>query len=154
MNRRGFLGAMLAAASAPTIVKAENLMKIIVPPEKKLIVGRGLTQSMQILDESPFAGYIDEVRITRGIPSPTFMRKLRNNSISGARVPADWAERDRMLQNGQVFRGRYEGKFVEPTQPFPDKIDWDKVSGKPKEFPFQAHPHDPYWTNVQLLIRA
>lgn len=30
MNRRNFLGAMLAAASAPAFVKAENLMKIVV----------------------------------------------------------------------------------------------------------------------------
>jgi hypothetical protein len=37
MNRRGFLGAMLAAASAPAIVKAENLMKIMVPKEKKIL---------------------------------------------------------------------------------------------------------------------
>ena len=36
MDRRGFLGVMLAAASAPAIVKAENLMKIVVP--KKEIV--------------------------------------------------------------------------------------------------------------------
>lgn len=36
MNRRGFLGAMLGAMAAPAIVKAENLMKIVVP--KKEIV--------------------------------------------------------------------------------------------------------------------
>ena len=50
ISRRGFLGAMLAAASAPAVVKAENLMKIFVPPEKKIItapiievfIGRGL----------------------------------------------------------------------------------------------------------------
>lgn len=37
MNRRNFLGAMLAAASAPAVVKAENLMKIFVPPERKIL---------------------------------------------------------------------------------------------------------------------
>lgn len=31
MNRRGFLGGIIAAASAPAIVKADSLMKIIVP---------------------------------------------------------------------------------------------------------------------------
>lgn len=38
MNRRGFLKAMLAAAAAPAIVRAESLMKIYVPPEPKLFV--------------------------------------------------------------------------------------------------------------------
>jgi hypothetical protein len=38
MDRRGFLGAMLAAASAPAIVRAESLMKIAVPKEKKLLL--------------------------------------------------------------------------------------------------------------------
>ena len=32
-NRRGFLGAMFAAAAAPAIVRAESLMKIYVPPQ-------------------------------------------------------------------------------------------------------------------------
>ncbi len=38
MNRRGFLGAILAAAAAPAIVKAESLMKIWVPPEPKILL--------------------------------------------------------------------------------------------------------------------
>ena len=33
-NRRGFFGAMLAAAAAPAIVRAESLMKIYVPPQE------------------------------------------------------------------------------------------------------------------------
>ena len=33
-NRRGFLGAMFAAAAAPAIVRAESLMKIYVPPQE------------------------------------------------------------------------------------------------------------------------
>ncbi len=37
MNRRGFLGAMLGLAAAPAIVKAENIMKIWVPPEPSII---------------------------------------------------------------------------------------------------------------------
>lgn len=39
MNRRGFLAGILAAGAAPAIVKAESLMKIIVPPEKKILIG-------------------------------------------------------------------------------------------------------------------
>ena len=33
-DRRGFLGAMFAAAAAPAIVRAESLMKIYVPPQE------------------------------------------------------------------------------------------------------------------------
>jgi len=36
-DRRGFLGAMLAAAMAPAIVRAESLMKIYVPPQEILL---------------------------------------------------------------------------------------------------------------------
>lgn len=36
VTRRGFLGMMLGAAAAPAIVKAENLMKIVVP-KKELV---------------------------------------------------------------------------------------------------------------------
>lgn len=39
MNRRQFLQAMLAAGAAPAIVKAENLMKIWVPPAPKVVAG-------------------------------------------------------------------------------------------------------------------
>jgi hypothetical protein len=39
MNRRNFLGAILAAGSAPAIVKAESLMKIFVPKQELQIVG-------------------------------------------------------------------------------------------------------------------
>lgn len=37
MNRRGFLTAMLAAGAAPAVCKAENLMKIFVPPAPKVL---------------------------------------------------------------------------------------------------------------------
>lgn len=37
MNRRGFLGSILALAAAPAIVRAESLMKIVVP-EQKIVV--------------------------------------------------------------------------------------------------------------------
>lgn len=37
VTRRGFLGFMVGAVSAPAIAKAENLMKIFVPPEKKIV---------------------------------------------------------------------------------------------------------------------
>ena len=37
MDRRGFLKSMLAAAAAPAIVKAENLMKLYVPPQEIVV---------------------------------------------------------------------------------------------------------------------
>lgn len=36
-TRRGFLGAILAAAAAPAIVRTESLMKIWVPPAPKIL---------------------------------------------------------------------------------------------------------------------
>ncbi len=42
MNRRGFLSAILAAGAAPAIVRAESLMKIFVPPERKIIQPIGI----------------------------------------------------------------------------------------------------------------
>jgi hypothetical protein len=38
MTRRGFLGAMLAACAAPAIVRADNIMKVFVPPERGIIL--------------------------------------------------------------------------------------------------------------------
>jgi hypothetical protein len=38
MNRRGFLAAILAAASAPAIVQADSLMRIFVPPQEIVIL--------------------------------------------------------------------------------------------------------------------
>jgi len=40
-TRRSFLGAILAAAASPVIVRAESLMKVYVPPEPKLILPQG-----------------------------------------------------------------------------------------------------------------
>ena len=37
MNRRGFLAAMLGAAMAPAVVKAENIMKIWTPPTEIIL---------------------------------------------------------------------------------------------------------------------
>lgn len=42
VTRRNFLGLMLGAAAAPVIVRSESLMKIFVPPQKKIITGMGL----------------------------------------------------------------------------------------------------------------
>lgn len=52
MNRRNFLKSMIAVASAPAIVKAENIMKVWVPPEKKLIVGQSFADLVDELDEA------------------------------------------------------------------------------------------------------
>jgi len=39
MNRRNFLKSSVIIAVAPAIVKAENIMKIWVPSEKRIILG-------------------------------------------------------------------------------------------------------------------
>jgi hypothetical protein len=39
MKRRDFLKGMLAASCAPAIVKAENIMRIAVPPEPAIVIG-------------------------------------------------------------------------------------------------------------------
>lgn len=52
MNRRGFLGAILAAAVAPAIVRADALMRIvprattIIPAAEELVVMPGLYRGM------------------------------------------------------------------------------------------------------------
>jgi hypothetical protein len=45
MDRRGFLGVILAAAAAPAIVRADSLMRII-PMETKLIIEWDLGASL------------------------------------------------------------------------------------------------------------
>lgn len=38
MSRRGFLGAMMGAMAAPAIVRAESLMKIVVPKQPVILL--------------------------------------------------------------------------------------------------------------------
>jgi hypothetical protein len=52
MNRRGFMGAILAAATAPAIVKAMNLMPVKVLESGLLVPDVGLS-----LAEQPELGY-------------------------------------------------------------------------------------------------
>ena len=50
LSRRGFLGAVLAAAAAPAIVKSENLMRIVVPrPALLTLWGDGVHDDAQAL---------------------------------------------------------------------------------------------------------
>lgn len=37
MNRRGFLGTMLALGAAPAVVRAESLMRIVVPTTREVM---------------------------------------------------------------------------------------------------------------------
>lgn len=55
MNRRGFLGAILAAGVAPAIVRAESLMccsGIVLPSVKPLVYGGGLLSPEMIIRET------------------------------------------------------------------------------------------------------
>ena len=56
MNRRGFLGAMLAACAAPAIVRADSLMRII-PMDAPVV---GLTSGMVMMQEA-FGADIQEM---------------------------------------------------------------------------------------------
>lgn len=69
MNRRNFLQAMLAAAAAPAICRAENLMKIYVPPQK-------------IYSGTPadFLGFMDEFR---EVPEPLYDLGLNDFTVDG-----------------------------------------------------------------------
>jgi hypothetical protein len=87
ITRRGLLAGIFATATAPAIVKADSLMKIFVP-SKKIIVGRGLTSQINIIDEASFMSeefinfstkhhlkawkptdtYSETFNVTRGIP--------------------------------------------------------------------------------------
>jgi len=53
MDRRDFLKTILATATAPAIVKADNIMKIWTPPEKKIIYP-AIEEAFNI----PYGGYI------------------------------------------------------------------------------------------------
>jgi hypothetical protein len=68
MNRRGFLGAILAAASAPAIVRAESLMKIMVP--KKEII----TLSSEIILSYPIDDYDHDANDLQGLIFTTHKR--------------------------------------------------------------------------------
>lgn len=58
ISRRGFMKGILGLAAAPAICKAENLMKIFVPPQELIIpdqkLGRGMTTPIVHVDEAAF----------------------------------------------------------------------------------------------------
>jgi hypothetical protein len=74
MNRRGFLGVLAGVIAAPAIVKAENLMRIIVP--KREII---------MLDEFTFSIF-PKVNEDGYTVTQSFNKKLKNNAVSGARL--------------------------------------------------------------------
>lgn len=59
MDRRNFLGAMLAACSAPAIVRAESLMQIVVPKQELILPSSsGFSLSWPTAEDSvSLAGY-------------------------------------------------------------------------------------------------
>lgn len=61
MDRRGFLGAMLALGAAPAIVRADSLMRIVVPREAALILwGDGIHDDTVALQT-----FVDGGRVVR-----------------------------------------------------------------------------------------
>lgn len=58
MNRRGFLGSILALGAAPAIVRADSLMRIV-PRETTVLWGKGIA-SMVREDQAAFNGITRE----------------------------------------------------------------------------------------------
>ena len=52
MNRRSFLGAILAAGAAPAIVRADSLMRVVVRPDSGLITYGWVEVSQSIIIDS------------------------------------------------------------------------------------------------------
>ncbi len=72
MKRRGFLGACLLAFAAPAIVRAESLMKIVVPateiwvPSNELLTISMITsQALMILEKELQFGFLNTNPIVR-----------------------------------------------------------------------------------------
>lgn len=65
MNRRGFLGSILAAAAAPAIVRADSLMRIV-PAETSVLVWPIGGASNAVLASPTFTGAVTY----RGVPHP------------------------------------------------------------------------------------
>jgi hypothetical protein len=58
-SRRGFLGACLALAAAPAIVRADSLMRVV--PFDLVLVERGVTYRWLTYDEDPWAKAVKKV---------------------------------------------------------------------------------------------
>lgn len=84
MNRRGFIGSILAAAAAPAIVRADSLMKIVVPRETRMLrvlVDYGQSNFVDherfmfvsnLADVSGLPGFVPVCRYVRRVPVPLF----------------------------------------------------------------------------------
>lgn len=97
MNRRGFLGTILAAAVAPAIVRADSLMRIVPRDtlfmDADLLYGTGdFTIEMWLTADRML---IDELRITRGVARYEF-------PLMPQRVNDGWTHHVVQRRAGQV----------------------------------------------------
>lgn len=113
MNRRGFLGAMLGAAMAPAVVKAENIMKIWVPSQEIIVDPYGLDTPeytvagwmkpregqwmhvAQVMEAGAMVAYINGVRVPDNMPEVATFQKIM--------VPV--VKEKQLMLDGQVFDG-------------------------------------------------
>jgi hypothetical protein len=73
MDRRGFLNAILAAAAAPAIVKAANIMPVFARRESGLLVPESGLLVPEVFSSSELVLTMDEFyRIVRSIRLPGF----------------------------------------------------------------------------------
>lgn len=107
ISRRGFLAGMFAACAAPAIVRAENMMKIYVPPQEIIILdsGRGLTEPIIPVDESAYFHNLgadfdgDTICVNDFIPTTSRGRLMHIN-----RYP--------LVNNGIAFKDRSDGRYI------------------------------------------
>lgn len=85
MNRRGFLGSILALGAAPAIVRAESLMRIIAPSQELTFFSAELTLT------------IDEYAAAYAGPTPTLSEIITQTLISRSAMLARNIERSNTL---------------------------------------------------------
>ena len=76
MDRRNFLGAMLGAMAAPAIVRAESLMKIVVP-KKEIILPRSFARGVATAQGGELKKFMG-----RGMSSPIWTADEESISLS------------------------------------------------------------------------
>jgi hypothetical protein len=112
LSRRGFLGAMLAAAAAPAIVKSDSLMRIVVPrPVLLTLWGDGVhddAQAIQALVNGQsvmFGGHEFGPRPDGSIYLPSGMFAMGAAAVIGSGT--------KLRGNGSQLKALYAGPMLE-----------------------------------------
>ena len=100
MNRRGFIGSILALCAAPAIVRADSLMRII-PPRALILWGDGIhddTLAFQALVQGAVVRMVSGAIIESSpgrivLPKGTFRVSQLSGPVDGRRITVsqDWS---------------------------------------------------------------